>query len=454
MTPGSCPSDTSAHPRSRGENRPGGKPQLSTQGSSPLTRGKRSHHGGYDKRRGLIPAHAGKTTGRATVSTVATAHPRSRGENAACEGGVSAGSGSSPLTRGKRFCELRVSFDAGLIPAHAGKTLLRAARILRRRAHPRSRGENDSGCRKTDHGEGSSPLTRGKRPHERNAEMHIRLIPAHAGKTSCGRSTARAGTAHPRSRGENSRCKRRRCWSAGSSPLTRGKPSWKGPEDLDKRLIPAHAGKTGYQPHVSTPPSAHPRSRGENARYVSPQASSDGSSPLTRGKRNLCVFGHFSCRLIPAHAGKTAIQSAYKHSCSAHPRSRGENDGSRLALRRIVGSSPLTRGKRKLRSRWSSTSRLIPAHAGKTTRTPPQAMRTAAHPRSRGENENCSVLAVLTPGSSPLTRGKHEPRSPPGCCPGLIPAHAGKTDLALVSIDAREAHPRSRGENMFIAPVP
>ena len=179
--------------------------------------------------------------------------------------------------------------------------------------------------------------------------MHIRLIPAHAGKTSCGRSTARAGTAHPRSRGENSRCKRRRCWSAGSSPLTRGKPSWKGPEDLDKRLIPAHAGKTGYQPHVSTPPSAHPRSRGENARYVSPQASSDGSSPLTRGKRNLCVFGHFSCRLIPAHAGKTAIQSAYKHSCSAHPRSRGENDGSRLALRRIVGSSPLTRGKRLAR---------------------------------------------------------------------------------------------------------
>ena len=162
MTPGSCPSDTSAHPRSRGENRPGGKPQLSTQGSSPLTRGKRR-------------------------------------------------------LRGRRICRV------GLIPAHAGKTLLRAARILRRRAHPRSRGENDSGCRKTDHGEGSSPLTRGKRPHERNAEMHIRLIPAHAGKTSCGRSTARAGTAHPRSRGENHSRKERCNMGEGSSPLTRGK---------------------------------------------------------------------------------------------------------------------------------------------------------------------------------------------------------------------------------------
>ena len=98
--------------------------------------------------------------------------------------------------------------------------------------------------------------------------------------------------------------------------------------------------------------------------------------------------------------------------------------------------------------------RLIPAHAGKTSCGRSTARAGTAHPRSRGENENCSVLAVLTPGSSPLTRGKHEPRSPPGCCPGLIPAHAGKTDLALVSIDAREAHPRSRGENMFIAPVP
>ena len=443
-----------AHPRSREENIDAWQLPERHVGSSPLTRGKPSRRKTPTLNTGLIPAHAGKTVASWRIRQAARAHPRSRGENyrpGHCEHRCD---GSSPLTRGKRRLRGRRICRVGLIPAHAGKTLLRAARILRRRAHPRSRGENDSGCRKTDHGEGSSPLTRGKRPHERNAEMHIRLIPAHAGKTSCGRSTARAGTAHPRSRGENSRCKRRRCWSAGSSPLTRGKPSWKGPEDLDKRLIPAHAGKTGYQPHVSTPPSAHPRSRGENARYVSPQASSDGSSPLTRGKRNLCVFGHFSCRLIPAHAGKTAIQSAYKHSCSAHPRSRGENDGSRLALRRIVGSSPLTRGKRKLRSRWSSTSRLIPAHAGKTTRTPPQAMRTAAHPRSRGENENCSVLAVLTPGSSPLTRGKHEPRSPPGCCPGLIPAHAGKTDLALVSIDAREAHPRSRGENMFIAPVP
>ena len=427
MTPGSCPSDTSAHPRSRGENRPGGKPQLSTQGSSPLTRGKRSHHGGYDKRRGLIPAHAGKTTGRATVSTVATAHPRSRGENAACEGGVSAGSGSSPLTRGKRFCELRVSFDAGLIPAHAGKTLLRAARILRRRAHPRSRGENDSGCRKTDHGEGSSPLTRGKRPHERNAEMHIRLIPAHAGKTSCGRSTARAGTAHPRSRGENSRCKRRRCWSAGSSPLTRGKPSWKGPEDLDKRLIPAHAGKTGYQPHVSTPPSAHPRSRGENARYVSPQASSDGSSPLTRGKRNLCVFGHFSCRLIPAHAGKTESLCFRSFFLSAHPRSRGENGYPVSVQAQLLGSSPLTRGKRRVAPGVAQDRGLIPAHAGKTKAAQQMVVNFQAHPRSRGENDSHAPSSHEDSGSSPLTRGKRKLLSSRSSHPRLIPAHAGKT---------------------------
>ena len=442
-----------AHPRSREENIDAWQLPERHVGSSPLTRGKPSRRKTPTLNTGLIPAHAGKTVASWRIRQAARAHPRSRGENyrpGHCEHRCD---GSSPLTRGKRFGVEVAAVGGGLIPAHAGKTPPARAAYLPGRAHPRSRGENASASCAYPSTPGSSPLTRGKRPHERNAEMHIRLIPAHAGKTSCGRSTARAGTAHPRSRGENSRCKRRRCWSAGSSPLTRGKPSWKGPEDLDKRLIPAHAGKTGYQPHVSTPPSAHPRSRGENARYVSPQASSDGSSPLTRGKRNLCVFGHFSCRLIPAHAGKTAIQSAYKHSCSAHPRSRGENDGSRLALRRIVGSSPLTRGKRKLRSRWSSTSRLIPAHAGKTKIAQFSQFSPPAHPRSRGENMSLDHLRAVVRGSSPLTRGKPIWLLSASMHVRLIPAHAGKTCSLPRSHRRVRAHPRSRGENAVKALV-
>ena len=349
MTPGSCPSDTSAHPRSRGENRPGGKPQLSTQGSSPLTRGKRSHHGGYDKRRGLIPAHAGKTTGRATVSTVATAHPRSRGENAACEGGVSAGSGSSPLTRGKRFCELRVSFDAGLIPAHAGKTTAGAGKLTTEKAHPRSRGENGHTKGTLKCTSGSSPLTRGKPRVGGRRRARVRLIPAHAGKTLVVNVGDVGQQAHPRSRGENPRGRAPRTLTRGSSPLTRGKPGTSPTYQRPPRLIPAHAGKTHATCHRRHPPTAHPRSRGENGIFVFSVIFLVGSSPLTRGKRLSSQRTSTAARLIPAHAGKTTGRAWRCAGSWAHPRSRGENESCAADGRQLPGSSPLTRGKRLAR---------------------------------------------------------------------------------------------------------
>ena len=90
---------------------------------------------------------------------------------------------------------------------------------------------------------------------------------------------------------------------------------------------------------------------------------------------------------------------------------------------------------------------LIPAHAGKTasTRSPPQAWK--AHPRSRGENLLLSEAASGGVGSSPLTRGKPAAMISHSDAARLIPAHAGKTGGGSPSLDMREAHPRSRGEN-------
>ena len=113
----------------------------------------------------------------------------------------------------------------GLIPAHAGKTWSRRPSRSGRPAHPRSRGENDVRTHKEHHGEGSSPLTRGKRVIVIRLDVRLGLIPAHAGKTTAcspGSSTRRA---HPRSRGENGYFSRISSASAGSSPLTRGKHS-------------------------------------------------------------------------------------------------------------------------------------------------------------------------------------------------------------------------------------
>ena len=254
---------------------------------------------------------------------------------------------------------------------------------------------------------GSSPLTRGKRfTFER---------------TSAGE------TAHPRSRGENSIMSHLSPPLLGSSPLTRGKRRLVGDCIASRWLIPAHAGKT--RPCVSDleAPAAHPRSRGENRSLVEIPGFSLGSSPLTRGKQSDGFVVAVEQRLIPAHAGKTKMTEALTVCPPAHPRSRGENPAPKSGGWGRIGSSPLTRGKRARRSASVRQRRLIPAHAGKTSRSTIPTAACAAHPRSRGENFHDLRHTGLTIGSSPLTRGKR----------------LGGRGYATGGM----AHPRSRGEN-------
>ena len=111
------------HPRSRGENLIGGCLIAPGQGSSPLTRGKLMAMVRPPSRRGIIPAHAGKTRPTRRGAPRSRDHPRSRGENQESEGPVSAKKGSSPLTRGKPYGGCGPADLCGIIPAHAGKTL-------------------------------------------------------------------------------------------------------------------------------------------------------------------------------------------------------------------------------------------------------------------------------------------------------------------------------------------
>ena len=152
----------------------------------------------------------------------------------------------------------------------------------------------------------------------------------------------------------------------GSSPLTRGKPSSRRSAATSSGLIPAHAGKTTCGTSQSTVGRAHPRSRGENTGRESGTASSKGSSPLTRGKRGRTASIRRACGLIPAHAGKTDGGAPALVSGGAHPRSRGENWNGAHHIRKIQGSSPLTRGKRWPTASFGVDQGLIPAHAGKT----------------------------------------------------------------------------------------
>ena len=132
-------------------------------------------------------------------------------------------------------------------------------------------------------------------------------------------------------------------------------------------------------------------------------------------------------RLIPAHAGKTSSTKWTAVREKAHPRSRGENGFFSGEARCVGGSSPLTRGKLHGRHPVRVRQRLIPAHAGKTMEP--------------------FWYMMFFGGSSPLTRGKLVEDEVVSTVERLIPAHAGKTWGKTLQALPFQAHPRSRGEN-------
>ena len=216
-------------------------------------------------------------------------------------------------------------------------------------------------------------------------------------------------------------------WSSGSSPLTRGKPDQRRGHAFGAGLIPAHAGKTACAVPGTSWPRAHPRSRGENRVTVWVPLGDLGSSPLTRGKPCHQARRLPARGLIPAHAGKTGRSGAPEAAPRAHPRSRGENGSHRRGTVKPKGSSPLTRGKQLSGDPGDRSTGLIPAHAGKTDVLNDRHQAGWAHPRSRGENPPRGHREEHDRGSSPLTRGKPSGARCPYTSTGLIPAHAGKT---------------------------
>ena len=93
-----------------------------------------------------------------------------------------------------------------------------------------------------------------------------------------------------------------------------------------------------------------------------------GSSPLTRGALHLRLVLNPGCGLIPAHAGSTMKGGPRMVNRWAHPSSRGEHGTFTGENGTATGSSPLTQGASLSKLEYPSISRLIPAHAGSTTR--------------------------------------------------------------------------------------
>ena len=253
---------------------------------------------------GIIPARAGFTRRRVTLTGDFRDHPRSRGVyvthtmfrlpetgssplarglRPGYAGGDPGLLGSSPLARGLPGGLLPSGRARGIIPARAGFTAMTWASRAARRDHPRSRGVYyvlwaDALAR-----EGSSPLARGL-PKGYPAPIIIpRIIPARAGFTRRPRGWWPGGGDHPRSRGVYIRPSARLASRAGSSPLARGLRPGNVQGPCGRRIIPARAGFTPPILVTRAPGWDHPRSRGVYAILCGECSAYLGSSPLARG---------------------------------------------------------------------------------------------------------------------------------------------------------------------------
>ena len=172
-----------AHPRAGGENVEKLLSGVGDFGSSPRGRGKPARRRRRHRRGRLIPARAGKTKDGAGDTSDQRAHPRAGGENEVDSLLGVQPYGSSPRGRGKLNRRRHGPRRHGLIPARAGKTAIGVASRYVRSAHPRAGGENVSVASGVAETVGSSPRGRGKLGMKVSLSAAVRLIPARAGKT-------------------------------------------------------------------------------------------------------------------------------------------------------------------------------------------------------------------------------------------------------------------------------
>ena len=146
---------------------------------------------------------------------------------------------------------------------------------------------------------------RGKLKSLEGISSNRRITPAHAGKTCTSIRKIQGKTDHPRTCGENAYWLHSDRSLCGSPPHMRGKRRFCGAPASIQRITPAHAGKTKALIAFSTTPTDHPRTCGENLLSCKKTTPSDGSPPHMRGKRLASGHTALAVRITPAHAGKT-----------------------------------------------------------------------------------------------------------------------------------------------------
>ena len=210
------------HPRIRGEHRVFHRFLGWSLGSSPHTRGAQPGQQIRLDLTRIIPAYAGSTCMPEGSRKLTRDHPRIRGEHGGLMSEEITSDGSSPHTRGAPGSIPISCAMSWIIPAYAGSTLLFKGLERWLWDHPRIRGEHGTPSMPLTAATGSSPHTRGAHDHSHDEGFGVGIIPAYAGSTGAVESGTPSMPDHPRIRGEHLIPATPTRSPMGSSPHTRG----------------------------------------------------------------------------------------------------------------------------------------------------------------------------------------------------------------------------------------
>ena len=301
----SCMSWSGDHPRACGEHFSTVSPMSLTCGSSPRLRGTHPRLQGHGRHPGIIPALAGNTSSRRSV----TSWP----------------GGSSPRLRGTPGHTLVGAGEQGIIPALAGNTRQSLQYATDCGDHPRACGEHFTFNATIQPLPGSSPRLRGTQDGRVESWIRIGIIPALAGNTVTVAIGGLFRGDHPRACGEHSMRLLLSLHFTGSSPRLRGTRVAHGANLAQHGIIPALAGNTGIGSARTSSTRDHPRACGEHCCICDNFGQNMGSSPRLRGTRPYLYDASTAHGIIPALAGNTIVVGSGPRGCWDHPRACGEH---------------------------------------------------------------------------------------------------------------------------------
>ena len=151
------------------------------------------------------------------------------------------------------------------------------------------------------------------------------------------------------------------------------------------RITPAHAGKSSSSVLIIYSSPDHPRPCGEKILLSCTTSPLRGSPPPMRGKVWHSRRGRVPGGITPAHAGKRQRALSPLRKTQDHPRPCGEKELWERAMVQAIGSPPPMRGKDRAHERVDGLVGITPAHAGKRANLSKPMILTRDHPRPCGE---------------------------------------------------------------------